>query len=114
MVGTKYRFGRIEIDGRCYTRDVIVLPDRVVENWWRREGHRLCLDDLAEVPLEAIDVLVIGTGSAGAMRVPQDLVGDLEGRGLEVIVLPTAEAAKVFDQQRQQGRRVAGAFHLTC
>ena len=28
-----YRFGRIVIDGRAYTSDLILLPHRVVENW---------------------------------------------------------------------------------
>jgi hypothetical protein len=44
-----YEFGRIMIDGRQETRDLIILPDRVVRNWWRQDGHALVLDDLAEV-----------------------------------------------------------------
>ncbi|OQY18037.1 MAG: hypothetical protein B6I35_13630 [Anaerolineaceae bacterium 4572_32.2] len=42
-----YRFGRIIIDGQTHSKDVIILPDRVIENWWRQEGHALHLDDLA-------------------------------------------------------------------
>jgi hypothetical protein len=34
-----YRFGRVTVNGSVETRDLIVLPDRVVTNWWRREGH---------------------------------------------------------------------------
>ena len=41
-----YRFGRVVIDGRAYTSDVIVFPDRVKDNWWRNEGHELCPADL--------------------------------------------------------------------
>ena len=44
-----YRFGRIVVDGGEQTRDVIVLPERVVTNWWRADGHRLVLDDLQDV-----------------------------------------------------------------
>jgi len=32
---TRYRFGEIEIDGRTYTADVIITPERVVDTWWR-------------------------------------------------------------------------------
>jgi hypothetical protein len=44
-----YEFGRIMIDGRQETKDLIVLPDWVVRNWWRQDGHALILDDLGEV-----------------------------------------------------------------
>ena len=44
-----YDFGRIVIDGREETRDLIILPDRVVRDWWRQEGHVLVVDDLGEV-----------------------------------------------------------------
>jgi hypothetical protein len=32
-----YRFGRILVDGHEETRDLIVLPNRVLTNWWRKE-----------------------------------------------------------------------------
>ena len=35
-----YDFGRIVVDGLEQTRDVILLPGRVVLNWWRQDGHR--------------------------------------------------------------------------
>ena len=44
-----YRFGNIRVDGTEQTRDVIVLPERVVTNWWRADGHRLVLADLEDV-----------------------------------------------------------------
>jgi hypothetical protein len=44
-----YEFGRIVVDGREDTRDLIILPDRVVRNRWRQEGHALVVDDFDEV-----------------------------------------------------------------
>ena len=41
-----YIFGKIVIDGQDYDRDVIVYPDYVERNWWRKEGHELCIDDI--------------------------------------------------------------------
>jgi hypothetical protein len=37
-----YEFGRIVVDGREVTNDLIILPGRVVRNWWRQEGHAWC------------------------------------------------------------------------
>ncbi|RLI30667.1 hypothetical protein DRO48_02760, partial [Candidatus Bathyarchaeota archaeon] len=41
-----YGFGYIVVDGKRYTSDVIIFPDRVMDGWWRKEGHRLYVDDL--------------------------------------------------------------------
>jgi hypothetical protein len=38
----------VTVDGSEQTRDLIVLPDRVVTNWWRRDGHSLAMEDLDE------------------------------------------------------------------
>ena len=31
-----YEFGRIVVDGHQETNDLIILPNRVVRNWWRQ------------------------------------------------------------------------------
>jgi len=41
-----YDFGVIIVDGRKYSRDLIITPKRIISNWWRVEGHKLCLEDL--------------------------------------------------------------------
>ncbi len=109
-----YSFGRIVVAGKTYTRDVIIFPDRVLPNWWRKEGHRLCLDDLKEVLDYGPEVLVIGTGYSGLMKVPDDVRKALEARGIEVIVKKTGEAWKTFNELLKRGKKVVAAFHLTC
>jgi hypothetical protein len=56
---THYSFGRIVIDGTEHTRDVIILPEKVVGNWWRKDGHSLVLDDLNDVFSELPNHLII-------------------------------------------------------
>jgi hypothetical protein len=63
-----YRFGHIVVDGEEYTRDVIILPRRVIPNWWREEGHALVLNDLGDVLDELPGRLIVGTGASGQMR----------------------------------------------
>ena|SRR5437764_13063856 len=65
---TGYRFGHVLVDDRELTRDVIVLPNRVIENWWRREGHELAWADLQDVADELPGRLVVGTGADQRMR----------------------------------------------
>jgi len=109
-----YDFGVMVIGGRRYTRDLILVEDRIYPNWWRKEGHSLCLDDLKVVLNERPDILVIGTGYSGVMEVPKEVVEKLESMGISVIVEPTPKAYKTFNKLLREGKRVAGAFHLTC
>ena len=107
-----YEFGRIMIDGRQETKDLIILPDRVVRNWWRQDGHALVLDDLAEVLDELPAHLVVGTGADGRMRPDPDTIQQLQERGVAVETLPTGQAVRRFSQL--DPARAAAALHLTC
>ena len=76
-----YRFGRVTVDGREVTRDVIVLPDRVVENWWRRDGHALAWVELEDVVDELPSRLVVGTGADQRMQPDKNSGIDRQRRG---------------------------------
>jgi hypothetical protein len=107
-----YEFGRIMIDGRQETNDLIILPDRVVRNWWRQDGHALVLDDLDQVLDELPAHLVVGTGADGRMRPDPDALRQLEERGVTVEALPTGQAVRRFAEL--DPARAAAALHLTC
>jgi hypothetical protein len=111
-----YDFGVIVIDGKRYTSDVIVFPERVIDDWWRKEGHRLHLDDLKEIlePKQRPEVLLVGTGYYGIMKISPEAENALKSEGIELMVQPTREAFQTFNELLKSGRRVAGAFHLTC
>jgi hypothetical protein len=107
-----YRFGHLVVDGQEQTRDVIVLPERVVTNWWRAEGHRLVLDDLKDVRDGLPEHLVVGTGAYGQMRPDPEVVKELEREGVKVEALPTTDAVRRYNER--DPRRTAAALHLTC
>jgi len=109
-----YRFGKIVINGEKYSKDLIVFRDEIRTNWWRKEGHSLCLEDLTALDDIKTDILVVGIGSAGIMKVPSDVIQGLSKKGIEVIVLKTQEAVEKYNKLAKQKKQVAGAFHLTC
>ena len=92
-----YSFGSITVNGRRYTSDVIIYPDRVDSSWWRKEGHNLCMEDLREVLRYQPEVLVIGKGKPGLMSVGNDLI----------------EQLKLYNEL-SAGKKVVAALHLTC
>ncbi len=77
-----YEFGRIVIDGREETNDLIIPSDRVVRDWWRQEGHALVVDDLGEVLDELPTHLVVGQGP-GVLSLC--LVGEVGPGGVELV-----------------------------
>ncbi len=79
----EYEFGRVTIDGERHTRDVIVLPERVVGDWWRRDGHSLVIEDLDEVLDELPARLVVGCGAHGRLRPDPGVAEALARRGVE-------------------------------
>ena len=109
-----YRFGKITIDGKTYTSDVIIMPERVQAPWWRTEGHSLCPEDIGKSLDQRPDVLVIGTGADGAMKVPASTMDFIRERCQTLHVARTAEACERFNELSAQGARVVAALHLTC
>ena len=107
-----YSFGRIVVDGEEHTRDLIVLPERVVPDWWRREGHSLALEDLDEVKDELPERLILGCGAHGQLQPPAAVIEALEKRGITVEVVPTEEAVRRYGESDE--RHTAAALHLTC
>lgn len=108
-----YRFGRMVVDGERHSKDLILLPDRVVPGWWRKRGHRLDRADLQEVFEADPEVLVVGTGAYGRMSVPQETRQALETHNIELRVAQTGDAWQTYNSLHER-RRTAGAFHLTC
>jgi hypothetical protein len=109
-----YVFGRIRIGGRDYDADVIVYPDHVRAAWWRKEGHCLYPEDLAEVLADPPAALVVGTGHDGRMQVPAETLEALRARGIAVHVSRTREAVVEFNRLQREAARVVAALHLTC
>ena len=108
-----YQFGQVIVSGRNYTSDVIIFPDRVKDNWWRKAGHELRLDDLSEVIAENPEVLIVGTGAYGLVKVLPAVKESLETQGIKLIAEPTSEACNTYNQLCQS-QRVVAALHLTC
>jgi len=109
-----YSFGFMSIDGKGYSTDLIIYPDGEVRSrWWRRQGHKLLTDDLERTDVYKPDVIVIGTGANGMMKVPNDTVRYLREICDELIIKDTGEAVRQFNAL-SGSRRIVGMFHMTC
>jgi hypothetical protein len=108
-----YEFGLVVINGQHYTSDVIIFPDRVRDNWGRRSGHQLCLEDLAGVIAESPEVLIVGTGAMGLVKVLPGVKPSLETCGIKLIAEASEQACQTYNRLCHS-RKVVAALHLTC
>ena len=108
-----YHFGQIVINGKTYSSDVIIFPDRVQGSWHRSKGHQLSLEDITGAIAENPEVLIIGTGASGLVTVPPEVQKDIKAQGIKLIAEPTSEACNTYNQL-SRSQRVVAALHLTC
>jgi len=108
-----YDFGTIIIDGRKFERDLIIFPDRIEGNWWRKEGHMLCVEDIKQIIEAKPEVIVVGTGYSGQMKIHSQTEKFLNSSGIELISAKTEKACDTYNDL-SKSRRVVAAFHLTC
>lgn len=108
-----YDFGKIVVEGQVYTSDLIIFPDHIKRNWWRKEGHKLSIEDLNEIVKARPEILVVGTGYSGCVEIPKETEEFMLSRGIQMIAKPTREAVELYNRLFEK-RKVVGAFHLTC
>lgn len=108
-----FSFGNITIGGKSYTTDVIVYPDRVESNWVREEEHRPQISEFADIVRTEPEILIIGTGYAGVLSIPDQIRNYLTSKGIEVRVEKTKQAIEMFNVLRNK-EKVVAVLHITC
>lgn len=111
-------FGRIVVDGEEY-KDVILLQDRAVIrdlNRLHREygtGHLIANFELEMMLREKPDVIIIGDGMYGALKVGEEAKKMVEEAGVELIIERTPKAAERYNEM-SKSKRVCALLHSTC
>lgn len=108
-----YSFGSIVINKVRYDSDLKIFPDRVAAPWQRKESHLLSLEDIEDILESRPDILIIGTGYAGCMKVPDGLRKQIADQGVILIVEETGNAWKTCNKLSAI-KKVVAALHLTC
>ncbi len=108
-----YSFGKIVIDGITYKSDLKVFPDKVAPDWWRREGHLLDCEDMEDVFSYKPEIIVVGTGMLGGMKVSKMVLERAREAGIELLSERTGKAVEIFNEI-SHSKKTVGLFHLTC
>lgn len=108
-------FGSIRIDGVTYAHDVVI--DRGEVRKRRKKPSKKFRAAFGHTPLSIEEKipwkcrrLVIGTGT-GALPVMKEVRHEAKRRGVELLILPTAEALAVVEQDPADTNAI---LHVTC
>lgn len=113
-----FNSGFIVIDGKQYVADVLILPDGRVKEREPGKGrlgsHRITSSEIENLCQTQPEVILVGTGASGLARLSDDAEVYQQQARLNLVVLPSSEAVKKFNQLAGEGKRVAAIFHITC
>lgn len=110
-------WGRIEIEGHGAFKDAKVWPGGARAWDWNETGTRhdpgVQPADVEELLEHGAEVVVLTKGMQRRLGVKPETIEALEDAGVDVKVLPTDEAARVYNELADRAR-VGGLFHTTC
>jgi len=63
---------------------------------------------------EKPEIIIIGTGQFGIVRVPLESEKLAKEQDIEVVKARTQQAVRIFNEAMKQGKRVSAVIHVTC
>ena len=108
-VFTAYGEGYVSINAVRHTKNVVVLPDRLITEWTTAHFDSLTRADFES--LAALDdaIIILGTGMQQRFP-PLDLLRPLLQCGRSIEVMDTPAACRTYNILVNEGRRAAAAL----
>ncbi|UCG95303.1 MAG: hypothetical protein JSV92_04660 [archaeon] len=106
----RFSFGKIIIDGKEYNTDVFITGNSVEE---KESSHTITKDDIDKALIENPDIIIIGMGTTGMVRIPEEIRDIVAKNKIELVEGKTSQAIEDFNKLRGKNKIVA-IFHLTC
>ncbi len=111
-----YSFGSVRVDGVTYDYDLIIDHGKIrkrkkgASKKFRATYGHTPLSAAEDIPWECRR-LVIGTGAAGALPIMPQVRDEARRRGVELVIMNTAEAIGALAHGTKDTNAV---LHLTC
>ena len=106
---TGYGAGYVLVNRKRHEQNLIVLPDRLIENWEATTFEQLTAEHFDFLLTLQPEMVLFGTGAK--LRFPHPkLTRTLIGSGIGVEVMDTSAACRTYNILTDEGRRVAAAL----
>lgn len=109
---THFSFGEIVVAGKTFEDDVVIFADGSVRTLATRLNHVIQLRDIEDLISGPVKMIIVGTGTAKKCSVTDEIKQYAASRKIEVHILDTFEAVKLFNASDKAG--LAACFHVTC
>ncbi|SDO66182.1 Mth938-like domain-containing protein [Desulforhopalus singaporensis] len=113
-----YGWGKMEIEGLGRGKDFKLWPGGGRPWDWSEygTGHRAGVQpgDIEELIDSGCTTIILTTGRMRRLRVPREIVDQLEDRNIKAIVADTRKGISTYNEYVARGERVGGLFHSTC
>lgn len=106
-----FRFGSLKINNKTYENDMIVHWDGELAT--RESDHNFSKGDLIDLLVKGPDTIVIGTGTAGGVKIEKAAENFAMSKNVELIAKKTPEAIEEFNKLSKE-RKVIAVIHVTC
>ena len=111
-------WGQLEVEGRAEPyKDAKLFPGGSREWNWRETGTNhvpgIQPTDVQELLDHGAKIVVLSRGMKECLEVPHETLAFLKERQIRAHVLPTSDAAKLYNQLAEK-EPVGGLFHTTC
>ena len=106
---TAYGDGYVAVNGVRYESSLVVLPDRIVQDWNVPTLEALTLDNIGALALLKPELVLFGTGDL--LRFPDArLLARLAAAGIGAEIMDTRAACRTYNILAEEGRNVAAAL----
>ena len=106
-----FRFGSLTINNKTYENDMTVHWDGELVP--RESDHNFSKGDLIDLLIKGPDTIVIGTGTAGCVKIEKAAENFAKSKNVELIVKKTPEAVEEFNKLSKE-KKVIAVIHVTC
>ena len=105
-------FGSVTVGHKKFHHDVYVDPDGNIAP--RKGGHQVSAEEIRSVLKANPEVIVIGTGQFGCVKLLEEAARVAEANGVKVVRERTPIAIKKFNELVDEGKRIVAIVHVTC
>src|ERR1700674_2387187 len=112
----KFHFGRIEINGVTYERDVVIDRGRIRKR--RKKAAKRFREEFGHTPVSVEEEipwkcqrLVVGTGRYGSLPPVDEVKLEARCRKVDLLILPTDEAIETLAKKPKGTNAI---LHVTC
>ena len=111
-------FGWIDVNDQRISHDILVNLDGKVKKRKKKlskdiygTSHMISLVEAEHIYQEEADILVIGAGQFGRVRLSPEAAAFFQEKDCQVDIYPTTRAISIWNES---DGKVIGLFHITC